>query len=198
MNKAPEDVAAVRAVLEQFQAGYTRRDVEQVEAFMRLFSEDARVEVIGTNGIRPGVEEWYQSPESASKMIRSDWEGWGDVSLDTAQAAIHTHGDTAWLAAWGQVTQTIPAEQTMRGFLDFVQELIGTSRAAPQELLLYILRGGTNTLYELGRGETFTWPLRFTAVLVREDGTWKFHQVHFSLPTVYFPDVREVQGKIDL
>ena len=56
----------------------------------------------------------------------------------------------------------------------------------------YILRGGTNTVYELRRGEHFVWPLRFTAVVVRQADGWKFAQVNFSFPTVFFPDVRIV------
>jgi hypothetical protein len=42
----------VQALLQAFQDGYTRRDLDQVGAFMALFTPDA--EVIGTNGIRPG------------------------------------------------------------------------------------------------------------------------------------------------
>jgi hypothetical protein len=50
-----------------------------------------------------------------------------------------------------------------------------------------------NTVYELRRGQTFVWPLRLTAVVVREAGDWKFAQMNFSFPTVYFPDVRLVE-----
>ncbi|MEW5869123.1 MAG: SDR family oxidoreductase [Chloroflexota bacterium] len=55
---------------------------------------------------------------------------------------------------------------------------------------LYILRGGSNTLYELRRGENFVWPLRFTSVLALHGANWKFQHMQFSFPTMYFPDVR--------
>ena len=45
-------------------------------------------------------------------------------------------------------------------------------------------------LHEAGRGDVYIWPVRFTAVLVREAGDWRFHQAHFSFPTLRFPDER--------
>ena len=50
--------AEIRTLLQQFQDGYTRRDRRQLDAFMALFTAEA--EVIGINGIEPGLEEWYQ------------------------------------------------------------------------------------------------------------------------------------------
>jgi hypothetical protein len=50
-----------------------------------------------------------------------------------------------------------------------------------------------NTIYELRRGEKFIWPLRFTAVVVQTPDGWKFSQMNFSFPTIYFPDVRVIE-----
>lgn len=144
----------IRSLLQTFQDGYIHRDVSQLEAFMELFTPDA--EVIGTNGIKPGLDEWYTSRASARELVQGDWESWGDLRLD----------------------------------LEFVKEFIDTSTLPPEQKLHYILRGGTNTVYELRRGENFIWALRLTAVVVREACTWKFAQMNFSFPTIYFPDVR--------
>lgn len=43
---------AILELLHAFQAGYTHRDLTQVDAFMELFLPEA--EIIGTNGVRPG------------------------------------------------------------------------------------------------------------------------------------------------
>jgi hypothetical protein len=177
----------VRALLEAFQDGYTHRDLAALDAFMELFLPQA--EVIGTNGISPGVDEWYPDRESARKMIQGDWEEWGAFQLDLKNASVHTLGDTGWIAASATVSITIGPEN-YAGFLSFIQNHIMNLPVSPEEKLLNILRGGSNTLYELRRGEKFVWPLRFTAVVVRTDPGWKFAQVHFSFPTIYFPDVR--------
>ena len=177
----------IHALLQKFQDGYTRRDVTQVDAFMDLFTPDA--EVIGTNGVKPGLEEWYTSRDSARELVQGDWETWGDLRLDLDSASIRVYGDTGWIAASATVSKTIGSENYAQ-FLEFVQDFIATSTLPPEEKLHFILRGGTNTVYELRRGENFVWTLRLTAVVVRESGAWRFAQMNFSFPTIYFPDVR--------
>lgn len=184
-------IEQVRAMLQRFQDGYTRRDVSQVDEFMRLFAEDA--EVIGTNGLRPGVGEWYLDRAGARELVEGDWQSWGDLRLDVAGAHIQARGDVAWLTASATVTMTIRAEESYEGYLQRIKSVIDDQvDLSAEEKLLDILRGGTNTLYELRRGERFVWPLRFTAVLVRQAGDWRFQQMQFSFSTTRFPDERMV------
>jgi hypothetical protein len=177
----------IRTLLQTFQNGYTRRDLTQVDAFMQLFTAEA--EVIGTNGVRPGVDEWYMDRASARELVAGDWQGWGDLRLDLDSMSIHSRVEVGWVAAPATVTKMI-GEENYAVYLEFVKNLIDRSELTPEQKLLHILRGGTNTVYELRRGEKFVWALRFTAVVVREEDGWKFAQMNFSFPTVYFPDVR--------
>jgi ketosteroid isomerase-like protein len=177
----------IRSLLQTLQDGYTRRDGTQVDAFMTLFTEDA--EVIGTNGVAPGVDEWYMDRASARELVAGDWEGWGDLRLDLDSMSINNRGEVGWVAAPATVTKII-GEENYASYLEFVKNLIDDTKLTPEQKLLHILRGGTNTVYELRRGEKFIWALRFTAVLVREADGWKFAQMNFSFPTIYFPDVR--------
>lgn len=177
----------ISSLLQIFQDGYTHRDLTQVENFMQLFTQDA--EVIGTNGVKPGVDEWYINRSSARDLVEGDWKAWGDFRLDLDTASIHTLGDVGWIAATATVTQII-GEDNYSSFLDFVKNYIDRPGISPEQKLHYILRGGTNTIFELRRGEKFIWPLRFTAVVVRTSDGWKFIQMNFSFPTIYFPDVR--------
>jgi hypothetical protein len=177
----------IRSLLQTFQAGYTHRDVAHVDAFMDLFTADAQV--IGTNGIRPGVDEWYTNRQAARELVRGDWESWGDLRLDFDSVSIQTNGDVGWIAASATVSQTIGSEN-YASFLESIQKFIATSDLSAEQKLYFILRGGTNTVYELHRGEKFVWALRLTAVVVREATRWQFAQMHFSFPTIYFPDVR--------
>ena len=174
-------------LLQTFQDGYTHRDLSRVDEFMQLFTADA--EVIGTNGIRPGVDEWYTDRTAARELVEGDWEGWGDLRLDLEHASIHTRGDVGWIAASATVTSII-GDENYQSYLDFVKNFIEKSTLSAEQKLHFILRGGTNTIYELRRGEKFVWALRLTAVVVRESDGWKFAQMNFSFPTVYFPDVR--------
>jgi hypothetical protein len=177
----------IRQLLQAFQDGYIRRDISQVDSFMELFTTDA--EVIGTNGVKPGVDEWYMDRAAARELVEGDWQGWGDLRLDLDSMSVRHRGDVGWVAASATVTQTIGAEN-YASYLEFVRKFLDDSNLSGEQKLLYILRGGTNTLYELRRGEKFVWVLRFTAVVVREPNGWKFAQMNFSFPTIYFPDVR--------
>lgn len=177
----------IRALLQKFQAGYQHRDITQLEAFMELFTAEA--EVIGTNGIRPGVDEWYMDRASARQLVEGDWLEWGDLRLDLDTMSVRSRGETGWVAASATVTKTIGPE-SYESYLEFVKTFIDNPNLSAEQKLLHILRGGTNTVYELRRGETFVWALRFTAVVVREADGWKFAQMNFSFPTIYFPDVR--------
>ena len=180
---------AILDLLHAFQAGYTRRDLAHVDAFMALFLPDA--EVIGTNGVHPDHDEWYTSRDAARELVIGDWEGWGDLRLDLERVSIHARDAVGWVAATAIVSQTIGAEN-YAAYLARMREFIDMFFLPAEEKLHYILRGGTNTVYELRRGEHFVWPLRFTAVVVRQADGWKFAQVNFSFPTVFFPDVRIV------
>lgn len=177
----------ISALLHAFQEGYLHRDLTQVDTFMELFTPEA--EVIGTNGLRPGVDEWYTNRETARELVAGDWEGWGDLRLDMDAASIQVRGDVGWIAVPATVSQTIGAEN-YDSFLTFVKNFLDTSDLPAEQKLHYILRGGTNTVYELRRGEKFVWALRLTAVVVRAGERWQFAQMNFSFPTIYFPDVR--------
>ena len=118
-----------------------------------------------------------------------DWEGWGDLRLDLDSMSVHSRGEVGWVAATATVTKII-GEENYASYLEFVKTLIDDTKPSPEQKLLHILRGGTNTVYELRRGEKFVWALRFTAVVVREVDGWKFAQMNFSFPTIYFPHVR--------
>jgi ketosteroid isomerase-like protein len=121
--------------------------------------------------------------------VHGDWEGWGDLRLDLDAMSIHERGDVGWVAASATVTKII-GDENYTSYLEYVKNYIGRDDLTAEQKLLNILRGGTNTVFELRRGETFVWVLRFTAVAVREADGWKFAQMNFSFPTVYFPDVR--------
>ena len=181
----PQD--EIRSLLQTFQEGYTQRDLTQTDSFMELFTSDA--EVIGTNGLKPGMDEWYMDRASARELVYGDWEGWGDLRLDLDSMSVHSRGDVGWVAASATVTKTIGAEN-YASYLEFIKKYIDNPDLSAEQKLLNILRGGTNTVYELRRGEKFVWALRFTAVVVREAEGWKFAQMNFSFPTIYFPDVR--------
>jgi len=189
--QSPPDIDQIRLVLQQFQDGYTRRDVTHLDEFMQLFIDEG-LEVIGTNGVKPGVAEWYIDKTDARELVKGDWEFWGDLRLDVEGAHIQMRDEVAWLATSATVSMTIRAEENFPSYLQRIKDVIDQTGPSAEIKLLDILRGGSNTLYEFLRGEQFVWPLRFTAVLVRQADGWRFQQMQFSFPTTRFPDERIV------
>ena len=142
----------IRELLKIFQDGYTKRDVKNLEKFMELFTPD--VEIIGTNGVKPGIEEWYLNQLSAKSMIKSDWETRGDLKLDLENSSLKERENVGWIAAYATLTKTI-GTKNYGTFLEFTQEFIRDSKMSPKLTLEYILRGVTNTIFELSQGENF-------------------------------------------
>lgn len=178
----------VRACFQQYQDYYTARDPAKLDACMALFSA-ADVEVVGTGAITPGTDEWCDSHARVRELTVSDWQGWGDVRFEVDGAVIHALGDVAWLTTTGTVTTTYPVEENLRQAVAHAQEVL----AAPDDdetRLKNMLMWATLALAEAHRGETYVWPIRFSAVLAREGGEWRFRQAHFSFPTTRFPDER--------
>ncbi len=196
------DIQAVREKLQEFQQGYTHRDVKKLDEFRKLFVPEDDLEVIGTGAIEPGGDEWCLGLEAACNLVRNDWEGWGDLVLDVADARIHVLGEVAWLATTGTVSMKLDGTETYRDYLDYVKTTIENENQDARARLFDILRGATNTIFEVERGEQYIWPIRFTAVLVRrktgdgngstESGRWLFHQMQFSFATTRFPDERNL------
>ncbi len=184
-------VEAVRAVLARFQQGYSQRDLTALDAFMELFDPDAALEVIGTGATTPQAGgEWCLGPAAVRTLVYNDWKHWGRLELDVAGAHIHVRGEVAWLATSGVVRDHISADECYHNFADYIRWVSDQKDMDERARLLGIVREGANMLVEAQRGENFTWPIRFAAVLVLQGEHWRFHQMHFSFPTTTYPDQR--------
>ena len=89
--------------LDKFQAGCTRRDLDQVDKFIeQLFSKDNLL-VLG-----PMPDEIFIGDEEVSKLIYSDWNTWGDMKFMIDTANISSAGDAAWISTIGYVRFDLP------------------------------------------------------------------------------------------
>ena len=89
---------AVLMQLHKFQDGYTKRNTRQVEPFMEsLYSKD-NILILGT---MPG--EIFSGYKSATGLVKSDWESWGDCRFAMDSANISSNGNVAWISTRGYV-----------------------------------------------------------------------------------------------
>lgn len=82
----------------KFQDGYTKRDPENIDVFMQsLFSRD-NILILGTM-----PKEIYAGFENATRLVKADWESWGDCKFGIDSAHISSSGNTSWFSTRGFV-----------------------------------------------------------------------------------------------
>jgi hypothetical protein len=99
LGNSPDSVR--REIIEQlrkFQDGYSERDPEHINAFMQsLYSKDI-ILILGTM-----PKEIYAGYENAIRLVKTDWESWGDCKFQIDSAHISSYGNTAWFSTRGYV-----------------------------------------------------------------------------------------------
>jgi hypothetical protein len=153
-----------------------------LDDFIDLFAAGQEIELIGVGASVRGGAEWFQGTEQVREIIESDWRYWGDVHIDVADAKISVKGDAAWLSTSGHLVQTQAFDEAMPFYIQQMKELLEKESTDPDTQLMEATHFGMRRLRERHLGLGHSWPFVFTAVLVREDGTWRFHTIHWSMP----------------
>ena len=164
MAEKTETIEDVRALLSAFNDGYAKRNPAASDDFMNLFARDDHLEFIGVGGILPGRGAWRVGREAVRDLVRCDWDYWGSVNIDVEKAHIAAFGDTAWVSTAGTVTTDDETEE----FLGDKEEILGVVR-------------------NMSASGSRVKPLRMTAILVKQDGQWRFLQIHFSFSVRSLP-----------
>jgi len=99
VGNAPDSIR--KEIIDQlntFQEGYSNRDTSQVEAFMESLYSRGNVLILGTN-----PNEIFSGYDRASRLVKSDWESWGDCKFNVDSANISSAGDIVWFSTRGYV-----------------------------------------------------------------------------------------------
>lgn len=179
-----DSIAEVRQVLQRFQDGYTTRDTANLDDFMKLFVPGDDTELIGIGASAPNQYEWLQGTERIREIIESDWQYWGDVRLEVNKAKITIKNDVAWLSTVGTVLQTdhILSDEVTDFTLKRMKEMLDDETISPQARLVEAAHYGVRRWREREKPPGYSWPFVLTAVLVRHEGDWRFHTMHWSMP----------------
>lgn len=194
--QAPKKVShAIKRVLEKFQDGYTKRNVNEVDTFLdELFLLESDLLLIGTGAIDLNGYEFSKGPKGARNLVEEDWKYWGDMILDIDDALVSSVGDVAWVATTGIVEDIICPEAYFNYRIEQINKIL-QSDLSPELKSKEIVKDAAETILETARGDNYSWPFRFSAVLVKVDGKWLFHQIHFAYPRKGYPSERNVTWK---
>jgi hypothetical protein len=179
-----DSIAEVQQVLQRFQDGYAARDTTKLDEFMKLFVPGDEAELIGIGATVPNENEWFQGTERIREIIESDWQYWGDVRLEVKNAKITVKDDVAWLSTVGAILQTdhIHTDEVTGFTLRQMKEMLDDKTLSPQARLVEVAHFGVRRWREREKPVGYDWPFVFTAVLVRQEGQWRFHTIHWSMP----------------
>jgi hypothetical protein len=177
-------IAEIRQVLQRFQDGYTERNLVRLDEFMELFVPGNDAELIGIGASARNQNEWFQGAERIREIIESDWQYWGDVRLEVNDAKITVQGEVAWLSTVGAILQTdhIHTDELTGFSLRQMKELLDNETLSPRDRLVEAAHFGVRRWREREKPVGYPWPFVFTTVMVRQEGQWRFHTIHWSMP----------------
>jgi len=179
MGRSAEEV---RAVLQQFQDGYTARDVTRLDEFMTLFAPEEDIELIGVGAAKRAAAEWFIGSPAIRDIVEGDWTYWGNVELDVAGAKITARDEVAWLSTTGAVVQTQAFDKALPQYLQQMKAILENPDFDPDTQLMEATHFGMRRLRERSKGQGHAWPFTFVAVLIKSNEAWRFHTIHWSMP----------------
>lgn len=179
-----DSMVEIQHILKRFQDGYIERDLEKLDDFMKLFADREEIELIGIGASARNGYEWFEGPARIREIIASDWQYWGDVRLEVESAKITMEGSVAWLSTVGTVLQTdhIHSDEVTDSTLAQMKDLLDDSERSPRERLVEAAHFGVRRWREREKLKGHPWPFVFTAILVKQEGQWRFHTIHWSMP----------------
>lgn len=179
-----DSIIEVRHVLQRFQDGYVTRNLATLDEFMKLFVPGDDTELIGVGASIPNGNEWFRGTERIREIIESDWEYWGDVKLDVADAKITVKDSVAWLSTTGAILQTqhIHTDEVTDFTVKQMREILDDEASSPKSRIVEATHFGVRRWREREKPEGHAWPFVFTAILVRQLELWQFHTIHWSMP----------------
>jgi len=176
------EIQQIRNVLQKFQDGYVTRNKSKLDEFMELFAPTDEIELIGVGASERGGNEWFNGRTAVRDIIEGDWTYWGAVDIDVEGARIAVSGETAWFSATGTLTSGDEYEEAYPFYLEQMRDLLMDESKSLDDRLTDATHFGVRRLRDRMRGKGARWPFVITAVLVKTDGIWGFHTLHWSFP----------------
>ncbi len=185
----------LKQVLQKFNDGYVRRDVDRLDAFMEeLFINSPTTVILGTS-----EGELCLGLEQAKNLIKNDWMYWNDFRVDPEKALFHQVGDAFWFAVVASVKYVFKTDEaTNERLLHFPKNQLEAAEKGPLEALTTLSWGLAHYLFPREEAErAYLWPVRLTGVLREDQGRWKFEYIQFCLPSASSPDQRHGTPYLD-
>lgn len=180
-------IEEVKKVLGDFQELYKNKDISKVDNYVdEEFSSREGLAVLGSS-----MGQWCFNTEDIKRLIKSHLANennyWKDVNFKFQEANIFADENVAWVVSLGVIRNTITEDEYIENTINKVKELLDREDRSKVDALKAASQMA-KTLRQIEKGENYIWPVRFTCVLIKENETWKFHQMQFSFDSESWPD----------
>lgn len=187
-KNATSNMIEIKAVLEKLNEGYQKRDIKQVDEYLNsLFINDDSLYILGTS-----TDELCTGINGVKELLKSDWQYWGDVSLQLDKAIINVNGDMAWFATPGTVKYSFEHNQERYdGYVEFALEKANDKRMTAEQRTAFInwVMALTYHQQDIQKRDYFC-SMRLSGVMIKKNSQWKISQSHFSMAKGVFADQR--------
>lgn len=177
----------VMKTLEKFQAGYTERNIEKIDAFAReMFVDSEDTVIIGT-----GDGEWCKGIDQIKELLHIDWFYWGNFKLDLDNSLIKEFDSHATVSTTA-ILQKVYEPGKLKEFCVNRMKKIMDSEDSNKDKIYLSLKAMSYFLHEEQVGVDTKRKVRFSATLLKDNDSWKFSDIHFSYPVTPPTDVKVV------
>ena len=178
----------IMQMLEALKDGYIKRNGENITVLSeKLFSADNPPVIIGTSN-----SEWCFGLDECNAIIASDWESWGNVSIDVDSVFVHQSGSMGcFFVRAGVEYNFCESEVKYQSYMNLMEK-IATSDESAMVRSSQILWFLSHLLHTRGTGERkYIWDLTISGITHMVEGEPKIKYMQFSLPvSAAFPDER--------
>ena len=177
----------MQSLLDNLKKCYIERNKDNIKHLSKhLFHEDCPPIIIGTSN-----DEWCFGIEEAEKLFVSDWEGWGNVSIEIENAVYSNSGAYSWFYVPAGVEYSFEdSAETYAAFMEMTIEIAkGNKKPLPKAgeiiwLLSHLLHTRATDV------RNYIWDMTISGVLENIEG-WKIKTMQFSIPVLSpYSDVR--------
>jgi len=179
-------IKEVTGVLADFQELYKYKDIRKADNYVdEAFSSREGLAVFGSS-----MGQWCFNSDDVKALIKSHLANennyWKEINFKFEEANIFVDENVAWVVSIGIIRNTITEDKYIEDTINKVKEILDRENRSKTDALKAASLMA-NTLRQVEKGENYIWPFRFTCVLVKENDTWKFHQMQFSFDSETWP-----------
>jgi hypothetical protein len=175
-NKASVDTEEIVKVLEKLQEAYKKRNITLAEQYAgEIFTNSEDMLIYGTD-----EGENFYGADAGRRLMELDWTYWGNFDLNIHETFISVLDNMAWVSSKALLRMMKDPQTSYDSLKNLFLNYLLPSDKSTKEILLTMLWKTSKRVYEAQRGYVYIVPMKFSGVLIKKDGRWRFQHMHFS------------------